>query len=85
MKKVVDRNYRLSDEIVFDQKMFKKFRRITKDTILGLVSRILEIDELVAVVDDSDCVIGTINHLQLLNFISNNEATEKLIAQTNCT
>lgn len=68
-KKVVSQNYRLTDSI--EKAAFKLFQRVKKDTTLGLVSRILEIDEFVAVVDESNHPIGVITHTQLLNFIAN--------------
>lgn len=68
-KKVVSQNFRLADPI--KKAVFKQFQRVTKDTVLGLVSRILETDEFVAVVDETDRPIGVLTHLQLLDFIAN--------------
>lgn len=67
-KKVVSQNYKLTDPI--DGAIFKQFRRVTENTILGLVSRILEVDEFVAVINATGCPIGVITHMQLLDFIS---------------
>lgn len=67
-KKIVSQNFKLSDSI--ESAIFKKFYRVTKTDVLGLVSRILEIEDFVAVVDESDRLIGTITHIELLNFIS---------------
>lgn len=67
-KKVVSQNYQLTEPI--DKIIFKLFQRVTEDTILGLVSRILEIDEFVAVVNGMGRSIGVITHMQLLEFIS---------------
>lgn len=67
-KKVVSQNYQLTDPI--DKIIFKQFQRVTEHMNLGLVSRILEIDEFVAVVNDTGRAIGTVTHMQLLEFIS---------------
>lgn len=67
-KKIVSQNYQLNDSI--EKIIFKKFYRVTKDTNLGLVSRILEIEEFVAVVDEVSHPIGIISYMQLLNFIA---------------
>lgn len=67
-KKVVSQNYQLTEPI--DKITFKQFRRVTADTDLGLVSRILEIDEFVAVVNGDGRYVGVITHMQLLDFIS---------------
>lgn len=72
-KKVVSQNYQLSDSI--GRAVFKQFRVVTKDTVLGLVSRILETDEFVAVVDEApDRQVSVITHLDLLDFIANDSA-----------
>lgn len=67
-KKVVSQNFKLTDPI--DKALFKQFRRVTRDTVLGLVSRILEIDEFVAVVDDADRPVGIVTHLDWLTFVA---------------
>lgn len=67
-KKIVSQNYQLNDPI--EKIIFKKFYRVTKQTHLGLVSRILEIEEFVAVINEVDQPIGIITHIQLLNFIA---------------
>lgn len=68
LKKVVSQNYQLEDTV--EHAVFQKFYRVKEESILGLVSRLLETEGFVAVVDGSDHVIGVIDHLQLLNFIS---------------
>lgn len=68
-KKIVSQNYKLTDPI--DKAIFKQFRRVTENTALGLVSRILEIDDFVAVINTTGCPIGVITHMQLLDFIAN--------------
>lgn len=67
-KKVVSQNYQLAEPI--DKALFKQFRRVSKDAVLGLVSRILETDEFLVVVDEADRPISTVTHLDWLNFIS---------------
>lgn len=71
LKKVVSQNYQLEDTV--EHAVFQKFYRVKEDSILGLVSKLLESEGFVAVVDGSDHVIGVINHLKLLNFISKTE------------
>lgn len=67
-KKIVSQNYQLNDSI--EKIISNKFYRVTKETNLGLVSRILEIEEFIAVIDETDHPIGVITHIQLLNFIA---------------
>lgn len=67
-KKMVSQNYQLDKSI--ENAMYQQFYRVKKDTALGLISRILETEEFVGVVDDSNHITGVINHLDLLNFIS---------------
>lgn len=55
------------------------FRRITKDTVLGLVSRILEIDEFVAVVDENDRLVSIITHFDLLSFVADDSKAANTI------
>lgn len=68
-KKVVSQNYQLAHPI--SKAIFKQFQRVKNDTVLGLVSRILETDEFVAVVDEADRPVGVLTHLQLLDFVAN--------------
>lgn len=68
-KKLVSQNYHLGDSI--EKALFKQFRRVSRDTVLGLVARILETDEFVVVVDDADRPLSTITHFDLLNFVAN--------------
>lgn len=68
-KKVVKQNYQVDEPV--ENVVFKKFERVTRNTVLGLVSRILEIEEFVAVIDeDSARLTGVITHIQLLNFVA---------------
>lgn len=70
-KKIVSQNHQFNSGI--EKAVFKQFRRVSSDTILGLVARILEIDEFVAVVDDADRCIGVITHLDLLTFAASDK------------
>lgn len=70
-KKVGTQNYKLTDPI--DKVVFKQFRRVTDTTILGLASRILEIDEFLAVTNSIGRLVGVVTHMQLLDFISRDE------------
>lgn len=69
MKKVVTQNYQLEDTV--EKAVFQKIYRVKQDSILGLVSNLLETEGFVAVVDDADHVIGVVDQFQVLNFISN--------------
>lgn len=82
-KKVVSQNYQLDDTI--EKALFKQFRRITQSSALSLVSRILEIDEFVAVVDDADCPLSVVTHLDLLDFIANDFKTGKTVGSVEST
>lgn len=77
-KKVVSQNYQLADSI--SKAIFKQFQRVKKDTNLGLVSRILETDEFVAVIDEADRPVGVITHLQILDFIANESKATNEVA-----
>lgn len=66
---MVSQNYQISDSI--EKAVFKQFRREKNETSLGLISRILETDDFVAIVDDNDKCIGVITPLDLLTFVSN--------------
>jgi len=65
-RKFVSQNYQLSSPIA--KIVFKQIRKVTNETVLGLVSRILETDEFVAVVDNANKCIAVISHLDLLDF-----------------
>lgn len=65
-RKFVSQNYQLSSPIA--KVVYKQIRKVTNETVLGLVSRILEMDEFVAVVNNANKCIGVISHLDLLNF-----------------
>lgn len=67
-KKLVSQNYRLTDSI--EKALFKQYRKEKSATLLGLVSRILETDEFVAVIDDNDHCTSVVTHLDLLTFVS---------------
>lgn len=67
-KKIVSQNHQLSSGI--EKVIFKQFQRVKASTILGLAGRILEIDDFVAVVDDSNHCIGVITHMDVLNYAS---------------
>ncbi|XP_031626755.1 cystathionine beta-synthase-like [Contarinia nasturtii] len=68
-KKIVSLNYQLEDTV--KAAVFEKFYRVTVDSSLGLVSRLLETEGFVAVVDGPNRIFSVINHSQLLNFIAN--------------
>lgn len=72
-KKVVSQNVGLHQSI--GTVIFKEFRSVTETSTLGLVARILEIDDFVAVLDNKNHCTGVITHFNLLNFI----ATKKVI------
>lgn len=66
--KVVSQNLQLDQPI--EKALFKQFHKVTSDTVLGFVARILETDEFVAVVDSQYHCTAIITHLDLLHFIS---------------
>lgn len=68
MKKIGNQNYQLSEPV--EKVIFKQFQRVKSDTVLGLVSRILEIDDFVAVVDGSDHCVGFLTQLNLFEFMA---------------
>lgn len=70
-KKVVSQDYQFDSGI--GKAIFKQFQRVKSDTILGLVARILETDEFVAVVNDDNQCVGVVTHLDLLNFASSSK------------
>lgn len=70
-KKIVSQNHQFNGSI--EKAVFKQFQRVRSDAILGLVARILETDEFVAVVDDVNRCIGVISHLDLLNFAASDK------------
>lgn len=65
-KKVVSQNYQLDSPI--GNAVFKKIYRLTENDVLGLVSRILEIEEFVAIVDENNRPVGVVTHIDLLSF-----------------
>lgn len=74
-RKLVSQNYRMSDAI--EKALFKQFRRESNDTSLGMISRILELDEFVAIVDDEDHCTGVVRHLDLLSFTAQGQKSLK--------
>lgn len=66
--KVVSQGFPLTENV--EKAMFKKFQKVTGDMTLGFVSRILETDEFVVVVDGEYHCTAVITHLNLLSFIS---------------
>lgn len=79
-KKLVSQNYHLGDSI--EKALFKQFRRVQRDTALGLVSRILETDEFVVVVDDADHPLSIITHFDLLSFVANDSSAASTVKST---
>lgn len=67
-KKLVSQNHQFNSGI--EKVVFRQYRRVNPSTELGLVARILEIDDFVAVVNGSNHCIGVITHMDLLNFAS---------------
>lgn len=67
-KKVVSMNLQLSSPV--EAAVFKQFRTVNRDTVLGLVSRILEVDAF-AVVGETKQVI---TRMDLLSFVAKGKA-----------
>lgn len=74
-KKVFGQNTQLDSPV--ENATSKKFKRVTKHAILGLVARILETDEFVAVEDENGHLIGAVTHVHMLNFIAEDAISEK--------
>lgn len=66
--KVVSQNFQLDQPV--EKALYKQFHKVTSDTDLGFVSRILETDEFIAVVDSQFHCTAIITHRDLLHFIS---------------
>lgn len=66
-KKIVSQNYQLDESI--DKVILKEFQKVSETSSLGFIARILETEEFVAVVDDSNHCTSVITHLNLLLFI----------------
>lgn len=79
-KKIVSQNYQLNDPI--EKALFKQFRRVTQDAVLGLVSRILETDEFVVVVDEADRPISIVTHFDWLNFVAHDSKAASTVGTT---
>lgn len=68
-KKIVSHNFPLTKQI--EGCVLEQFRRVSIFSNLGLVSRMLEIEDYVVVEDDAKRVVGIITHSHLLDFIAN--------------
>ncbi|KAJ6637068.1 Cystathionine beta-synthase [Pseudolycoriella hygida] len=69
-KKVVTFNLSLSSKV--KSALFKQFRKVPSNTILGLVSRILEIDDFLVVEEP----LSVVTRLDVLEFVKNGETTK---------
>lgn len=68
-KKVVTFNLSLTSTV--ESALYKQFRKIPSNTILGLVSRILEVDDFVVVEEP----LSIVTRLDVLNFVKRGKAT----------
>lgn len=68
-KKVVTFNLPLTSSV--ESALFKQFRKVSSNTNLGLVSRILEIDDFVVVEEP----LSVVTRLDVLNFIKGGKTT----------
>lgn len=78
-RKVISQKYSLNNAI--ENVIDNKVQRVSNNSILGLVSKILEVAEFAAVVDESNCPTSIITHMQLMDYIANASIatkTEKL-------
>lgn len=67
--KIVSQNLNLNDTV--DKIAFKQFSKVTKTAHLGLISRILEKDTFLMMVDDSNAEFKIVSRMDLLDFIAN--------------
>jgi len=56
-----------------EKTMIKQFTKITASTTLGKVSRILEKEPYVVVVNDDDTLIGLLSRIDIFNFITKDD------------
>lgn len=68
-KKVVTFNYPLTSSV--EGALFKQYRKVPSNTILGLVSRILEIDDFLVVEEP----LSVVTRLDVLKFIQGGKTT----------
>lgn len=68
-KKVVTFNLKLTSTV--ESALYKQYRKVPSDTILGLVSRILEMDDFVVVEEP----LSVVTRLDVLNFVKCGKAT----------
>lgn len=68
-KKVVSYNLPLTSTV--ESALFKQFRKVPANTILGLVSRILEIDDFVVVEEP----LSIVTRIEVLDFVKSGKAT----------
>lgn len=68
-KKVVTFNLALTSTV--ESALFKQFRKVPSNTHLGLVSRILEVDDFVVVEDP----LSVVTRVDVLNFVKRGPAT----------
>lgn len=68
MKKVVSSNFQLTAPI--ESVIFKQFRKLNSNVTLGLVSRILEVDEFLVLEDKNNAIV---TRMDFLNFVGSNQ------------
>lgn len=67
-RKLVSQNVKLSEPV--EKVLFKQYQKVHDNTPLGLVGRILEIEDFVAVVDDKQQCRSVVSKLDFLTFVA---------------
>lgn len=67
-QKLVAQNLKLTEPV--EKALFKKFHKVRNDSVLGLVGRILEKEDFVAVLHDNGQCKSIITKLDFLTFVS---------------
>lgn len=75
-QKVVSQNLKLTEPV--DKVLFKQFQKVRNDTVLGLIGRILEKDDFVAVLNETGHCTGVINKIDFLTFVSKGKSVESV-------
>lgn len=75
-QKLVSQNFKLTEPV--DKVLFKQFQKVRNDTVLGLIGRILEKDDFVAVLNETGHCKGVINKLDFLTFVAKGKSVESV-------
>lgn len=73
-RKVFSQNYQPKDTI--QNVINRTIQHVSKNTLLGLISKILEIDEFAIFIDESIHPVGVISPEQLIDFIATGDESK---------